>query len=160
MKTPQDDVAATTSATPPLEVVRLFCGLPMSMPGGGATNSWMSREHTVTVKCSETTCPSKLRRNFARSQSQCLRLKRCWYGTRDAGQGFKIAVRDLEVNNFSQRAHSPCVYRHKTRRLWHFVHGGDWSRGGASQLDTWDLQHTTAHPEPCARVEIITSSTC
>ena len=30
---PQDDVGATTSATPPSEVVRLVCNLAMSMPG-------------------------------------------------------------------------------------------------------------------------------
>ena len=58
--------------------------------------------------------------------SQCLRLKRCWYGRRDAGQAFEFVVRDdLEVNNFSQGAYSPCVHGHKTPRLWHSVHGDD-----------------------------------
>ena len=51
--------------------------------------------------------------------SQCLRLNKCWYGTRDAGQAFEFAVRDgFDANDFSQGAYSPCVYRcvylHKT----------------------------------------------
>ena len=32
---------------------------------------------------------------------------------------------DIEVNTLSQGAYSPCVYRHKTRRLWYFVHSSD-----------------------------------
>ena len=58
---------------------------------------------------------------------QCLRLKRCWCGTRDAGQAFEFAVRDdFEVNNFTQGANSPCLQRPKTRRSWYFVHGDDY----------------------------------
>ena len=59
--------------------------------------------------------------------SQCLRLKRCWNGTRNRGQAFEFVVRgEFKVNNFSQGAYSLCVYRHKTRRLWNFVHGDDY----------------------------------
>ena len=40
---------------------------------------------------------------FGLDPSQCLRLKRCWYGTCDAGHAFEFAVRDdFEVHNFSQ----------------------------------------------------------
>ena len=68
----------------------------------------MSGRRVQTKKEEYLTCASKLRRNL----SQCLRVKRCWYGTRDAGQAFEFAVRDdFEVNSFSQGAYSPCVYR-------------------------------------------------
>ena len=86
--------------------------------GSGATIPWMSRERKLTAKCSETTCTSELRRNLVWTSelrrnsvwtrhSACLGLKRCWDGTRDAGQAFEFAVPgDFEVNNVSQGAYS------------------------------------------------------
>ena len=75
---------------------------------------------TFIAGCSET-CTSKFRRNLVWIRHSAWYSKRCWYGTRDAGQAFEFAVRDdFEVNNFSQGACSPSVNRYKTRRLWYF----------------------------------------
>ena len=64
---PRDDVAATTSSIPLLEVVRLFCTLVLR----GAERP---RHH----------------RNL--DPSQCSKVNRYWYGTSDAGQAFESAV--------------------------------------------------------------------
>ena len=71
-------------------------------------------------------------------KSMCLVLKRCWYGTRYAGQAFEFAVRDNFVeNDFVQGSFSPCVYRHKTRKLWYFVHGDDYVGIGSETDLEW-----------------------
>ena len=122
---PQDDVAATTSATPPLG------GLAMSMPVVVLQFMDVSRPHPICNVPRENVYIEALE-ELGLDPSQSLRLKRCWYRTCDARQAFEFAVsNDLEVNNFSQRAYSPCVYRHKTHlhctrpRL-----RGTWSRSG------------------------------
>ena len=72
---------------------------------------------------------------------QCLPLRRCGYGIRDAGQTFEFVVRDdLEVHNFSQGTHSQCVCRHRTRRLWYIVHGDDVGLGAEVDFDGYRQQ--------------------
>ena len=52
-------------------------------------------------------------------RDQCILLHRCWYGTRDAGQGFEFAVRDhFEAHDFVQGIFTPCIYKHRNKRLW------------------------------------------
>ena len=42
-------------------------------------------------------------------------------------QAFEFAVRDhFEECDFIQGIYSPCVYRHKTKRMWFFVHCDDY----------------------------------
>ena len=173
---PKDDVAATTSSTPPLEVVRLFCGFAMSLAGVVLQFLDISRAHPHCTALRENMyieAPKEL----GLDPSQCLRLKKCWYGTRDAGQAFEFAVRgDVEANDFSQGVYSPCVYPHKTRRLWYFVHGDDyvglWTWSGTDSKpaqrfimklrvpETCSTPPTrNADPEPCAHVEVIRGRT-
>ena len=92
------DIAAVTSSTPPLEVVRLFCSLMMSMKGAGGeplvlqfldvSRAYPHAEvlrddfHVGTVP--EMELP----------EDRCLLARRSWYGMRDAGQAFEFAVRD------------------------------------------------------------------
>ena len=67
-----------------------------------------------------------------------VRLQRCWYGSRDAGQASESAVRgDFEVNHFSQGASSPFVQGHKTRWVWYFVHKDDNVGLGAGVYLEW-----------------------
>ena len=94
----------------------------------------------------------------------------------------EFAVRgDVEVNNLSQGAYSPCVYRHKTWWLWYFVHGDDnvglgavvdleWYRQQVSKRFTTKLRGylglaahdkcENANLEPCVLFEILGSRTC
>ena len=131
----QDDVAATTSSTPSLKVV--FCSLAMSMPGVVLQLLDVSRAHPHCTGLRENIyieAPKEL----GLDPTQCPRLNKCWYGTRDAGQAFEFAVRnDFEANDFSQGAYSPNVCRHKTRRLWDFVHGDDNVSLGVEVVLTW-----------------------
>ena len=101
---------------------------------------------------------------FGLDPSQCLRLKRCSYGTRDEGQAFEFAVRnDVEVNNFSKKAYSPCVYRHKTLLCTVTT---TWGLGAEVDLG-WFMQHVSkkfivklrGYLGP-AHVEIIKYKTC
>ena len=76
-------------------------------------------EHTVGVLVTMSTLTSHCKvlrdhvfteapKELCLDPSQCLRLKRVWYATRDAGQAFEFAVRDdFKVNTFSKRAYSP-----------------------------------------------------
>ena len=123
---PLEDIAATSSSTPPLEVVRLFCSLAMSMPGLVLQFLDVSRAHPHAKVLRDNIYiepPAEL----GLPRDQCILLHRCWYGTRDAGQGFEFAVWDhFESKDFEQGCFSACVYRHKAKRLWYFVHGDDY----------------------------------
>ena len=55
-----------------------------------------------------------------------MRLKVCWYGTRDAMQAFEFNARDILLElGFGQGQYTPCVYWNEGRCLDHFVHGDD-----------------------------------
>ena len=110
---PKPETAADLLFKTPSEVAKLFC--TVSMRGVVPRFLDVTRAHPCcavprdNLKVEATKEPGL-------DLSQCLRLKRCWCGTRDAGQAFEFAVRDdFEANNFAQGTSSPCVYRHKTR---------------------------------------------
>ena len=164
-------MAVTTSATPCLEVVRLCCSLVMSIPGKLLQFLDVSRAHDH-CKVLRDDVYMELRRNLSWTRHSACDSRD---GTRDAGQAFEFAVRDdFEVRTFSQGAYSPCDYRHKTQRLWYFVHGRDaGSRSGPLVVQTASRQEVnheaprilgacsarTTHPEPCAHMKNSRSGT-
>ena len=93
-----DDVASVTSATPPLEVVRLFLSLGMNMKGpNGEPLVWqfldVSRAHPhvdVLRKDFYVQAPPE----WGLGADMCLFCKKCWYGMRDASRAFEFAARD------------------------------------------------------------------
>ena len=140
-----EDIASVTSSTPPLEVVRLFCSLMMSMTGAGGEPLVMQ---FLDVSRAHPHCKS-LRDDFyvqvpaemGLEEGMCLLVKRSWYGMRDAGQAFEFAVRDNFVSNeFRQGMFSPCVYRHDKRMLLYFVHGDDYVGIGVRSDVDWYLE--------------------
>ena len=140
-----DDIAAVTSATPPLEVVRLFLSLGMSMKSPtGEPLVWqfldVSRAHPhVDV----------LRPNFyirappewGLDEDMCLLCRKCWYGMRDAGQAFEFAVRDhFASQGYEQGLFTPCVYKSSDPRRFamYFIHGDDYvGLGTADALSSY-----------------------
>ena len=64
-------------------------------------------------------------------------------GTRVAGQAFNAVRDDFEVNDFSQGVYSPCVDRHKTRRLRCIVRGGGYVGLGAQVDLEWFRQQVS-----------------
>ena len=125
------DIAAVTSSTPPLEVVRLFCSLMMSMKGAGGDplvlqfldvsraypHAEVLRDGVYFETVPEMGLP----------EDTCL-LARCgWYGMRDAGQAFEFAVRDHFLDHdFKHGMFSTCVFAHRSKFLLYFVHGDDY----------------------------------
>ena len=137
-----DDIAAVSSATPPLEVVRLFCSMCMTHQGPGAEPLVMqfidiSRAHPHAEALRDNLyieAPPEL----GLDRDQCLLLKKCWYGTRDAPQAFEFAVRDHFLScDFEQGRYSTCVYKHRTRTLYYFVHGDDYVGIGSRADLAW-----------------------
>ena len=128
-----DDIASVTAATPPLEVVRLFLSLGMSMKGpNGEPLVWqfldVSRAHPhvdVLRKHFYVQAPAE----WGLGDDMCLLCRKCWYGMRDAGQAFEFAVRDHFVSQgFEQGLFSSCVYRcaDPGRFMIYFIHGDDY----------------------------------
>ena len=125
------DIAAVTSSTPPLEVVRLFCSLMMSMKARVASLSFCSfLDVSRSYPHVET-----LRDDFyveavpemGLPEDTCLLSRRGWYGMRDAGQAFEFAVRDHFLDyDFKQGMFSSCVFAHLGKLLLYFVHGDDY----------------------------------
>ena len=136
-----DDIASTTASTPPLEIVRLFCSLCMSLqlPGGAVCVMQF-----LDISRAYPHCPA-LRKIYVRAPDEvglppgmCWRMKKSWYGTRDAGQVYEFAVRDdFIANQFDQGRFSVCVYRHKTRALMYFVFGDDYVGIGCREDLEW-----------------------
>jgi hypothetical protein len=143
---PIDDIASVTSSTPPLEIVRLFCSLCMTLTGPRGEQLVMqfldiSRAHPH-CKVLRDNVYIEAPKEMNLPEGMCLLLKKCWYGTRDAGQAFEFAVRDdfLE-NSFEQGLYTPCVYRHKEKLLMYFVHGDDYvGVGMRDDLDWYEKQ--------------------
>ena len=122
------DIAAVTSSTPPLEVVRLFCSLMMSMKGAGGEplvlqfldvsraypHAEVLRDDFYVETVPEMELP----------EDTCLLARRGCYGMRDARQAFEFAVRDHFLNHdFKQSMFSTCVLAHRSKFLLYFVRG-------------------------------------
>ena len=61
------------------------------------------------------------------AEDTCLPARRGWYGMRDAGQAFELAVRDHFLDrDFKQGMFSTCVFAHRCKFLLYFVHGDDY----------------------------------
>ena len=143
-----EDIAAVTSSTPPLEVVRLFCSLMMSLKGVSGEDLVMQ---FLDVSRAHPHCQA-LRSDFYIDAPEemelpagtCLLVKRSWYGMRDAGQAFEFAVRDdFKKNDFKQGMYSPCVFRHTDRFLFYFVHGDDYVGLGSRKDVDWYLSRVS-----------------
>ena len=140
-----DDIAAVTSSTPPLEVVRLFASLMMSLRGKGGEPLVMqfldvSRAHPHCDALRDSfyiEAPPE----FGLAAGMCLLVLKAWYGMRDAGQAFEFAVRDHFVSEgFEQGMFSPCVYKKACDGSWtvYFVHGDDYvGLGTKSDLESY-----------------------
>ena len=125
------DIAAVTSSTPPLEVVRLFCSLMMSMKGVGGeplvlqildvSRAYPHAEVLRDDFCVETVPEMGL------PEDTCLLARRGWYGMRGAAQAFEFAVRDHFLDHdFKQGMLSTCVFAHRSKFLLYFVNGDDY----------------------------------
>ena len=54
-----------------------------------------------------------------------LLARRGWYGMRDAGHAFELAVRDHFLDHdFKQKMFSTCVFTHRSKKLIYFVARG------------------------------------
>ena len=93
------DIAAVTSSTPPLEVVRLFCSLMMSMKGAGGEplvlqflNVSRAHPHAEVLRDDfyVETVPE-----MGPLEDTCLLARRGWYGMRDAQQASEFAHRSI-----------------------------------------------------------------
>ena len=129
------DNAAVASSTPPLEVVRLFCSIMMSMKGAGGeplvlqfldvSRAYAHAEvlrddfHVETVP------------EIGLPEDTCLLARRGWYGMRDAGQAFEHFL----DHDFKQGMFSTCVLAHRSKFLPYFVHGDDYVGLGVRGLE-------------------------
>ena len=127
---PTEDLAATSSSTPPLEVLRLFCSICMTWSGLQGRTLIMqfidiSRAHPHVVVSRDnvyTEAPPELQL----PPHMCLWTRKNWYGMRDANQGFEFAVKQFfEDNGFIVGIFTPCIFRHPQKPLFYFVHGDD-----------------------------------
>ena len=131
------DIVAVTSSTPPLEVVRLFCSLMMSMWGAGGDPLVLqfvdvSRTHPHAETLRDDFYVEAVP-EMGLPEDTCLLARRSCYGMRDAGQAFELAVRDHFLDHdFKQGMFSPCVYAHRSKLLLYFVHGDDHVELGVS----------------------------
>ena len=136
-----EDIASVTSSTPPLEVVRLFMSLMMSLKGPKGEPLVLQ---FLDVSRAHPHC-DVLRDDFyveapaewGAPADTCLLVRKCWYGMRDAGQAFEFAVRDRFVSQgFEQGMFSPCVYKFAKDGEWfiYFIHGDDYDGLGARML--------------------------
>ena len=86
------DIAAVTSSTPPLEVVRLFCSLMMSMKGAGGEPLVLqfldvSRAYPHAEVLRDDFYVETVQ-EMGLLEDTCLLAWRGWYGMRDARQAF------------------------------------------------------------------------
>ena len=122
------DIVAVTSSTPPLEAVRLFCPLMMSMKGAGGEPLVLQ-----FLDVSRAYPHAEVLRNdffvetapeMGLPEDTCLLARRGWCGMRDAGQAFEFAVRDHFLDHdFKQGMFITCVFAHRGQFLLYFVHG-------------------------------------
>ncbi|CAK0830057.1 unnamed protein product [Prorocentrum cordatum] len=137
-----DDIGAVFAATPPLECLRLICGMAMSSdPSEGRVLRFLdiSRAHphceikrTVYIKLPEEDPMSQ-------EIGTCGLLRKALYGARDAGQNFELATAETVIGaGCDQSAFSPCVYCHKDLQVSFFHHGDDFvlegSRDGTGSI--------------------------
>ena len=68
------------------------------------------------------------------------KLKRCLYGTRDAGRIWDAVYGDALIDmGFTQGKASPCCFEHKKWGISLVVHGDDFTALGTDEaLDKWE----------------------
>ena len=113
------------SSTPPLEVVRHFCSLAGSSLGLVLQFVDVSRAlpYVKVLRGNSYTEPPA---ELGLPSDMCVLLHRYWHGTRDAGQGFEVAVRNhYDANDCNQGIFTPCIYKHWNEKLMYFAHGDD-----------------------------------
>ena len=68
----------------------------------------------------------------------CGKLKKSMYGTRDAASNWEYGHMEFANDiGFTSGIASPCVFKHKTRRLWLTVHGDDFTLLGSDEDLDW-----------------------
>ena len=68
----------------------------------------------------------------------CSRLLKSMYGTRDAASNWEDCYMDFATEiGFGNGIASPCIFKHKTRRLWLTVHGDDFTLLGSDEDLDW-----------------------
>ena len=66
------------------------------------------------------------------------KLVKCMYGTRDAAQGWENTYHQaLEAMGFRRGRASPCVFSHKSRKMYLTVHGDDFFATGVPEDLDW-----------------------
>ena len=89
------------------------------------------------------------------------RLRRCAYGTRDAGLLWEETYSDrLTDMGFTRGTASPCVFVHKKRGLRCVVHGDDFTLLGCRSELLWFEKTFTEHVEIKLRARIGESHDC
>ena len=64
----------------------------------------------------------------------CGRLSQTMHGTRDAASNWEDCYMDFASEiGFNSGIASPCVFKHKTRKLWLTVHGYDFTELGSDE---------------------------
>ena len=120
------DIAAVTSSTPPIEVVRLYSSLMISLKRAGGEPLVLQ-----FLDASRAYPHAEVLRDDFYVERHVLLARRGWYGMRDAGQAFEFAVRDHFLDHdFKQGMFSRCVFAHRSKFLLYFVHGDDYVEFG------------------------------
>eukprot|EP00971_Amphidinium_carterae_P005406 108142-Amphidinium_carterae.1 len=129
----KDDIAATFSATPPLEGLRMLCSLAISTPKADDLDKDfvirlldISRAHQ---NCDMTRdVYIRLPREDPRAESgeYCGLLRKALNGVRDAAQAFERRVCELlGASGIQQGSYNPCTYSSSSLRLALLHHGDD-----------------------------------
>eukprot|EP00971_Amphidinium_carterae_P350397 6491521-Amphidinium_carterae.1 len=76
---------------------------------------------------------------WSQTGQHCGKLKRCLYGTRDAGKSFELFVFDVLTNklDFNGGIWSPCIFYHQQKRIHCFVYGDNFTTLAAREDQTW-----------------------
>ena len=68
----------------------------------------------------------------------CGKLKKSMYGTRDAASNWEDCYMEFANDiGFTSGIASPCVFKHKSWRLWLTVHGDDFTLLGSDEDLDW-----------------------
>jgi len=68
----------------------------------------------------------------------CGKLRKSMYGTRDAASNWEDCYMDFARSiGFESGLASPCVFKHKTKKLWLTVHGDDFTLLGSDHDLNW-----------------------
>ena len=133
------------AATPPLEAQKLLFAMAVTEGVGYKAGE---REHGMKlafIDVKRAYFYAKAKKNiFVKLPEEdaepgmCGRLLKSMYGTRDAASNWEDCYMDFSNDiGFVSGVASPCVFKHKTRKLWLTVHGDDFTLLGSDADLDW-----------------------